>query len=278
MGSEHQAARRSRESTVRNAGRRGDHRRGDDAPGDRGSGPQRGGGHERRVVANRERDRMPREPLERADDHRGCRLLIEHVADRPRLDHDPKPVEGEARLAMVRYHLSRHLAELILEGGVIDARCGYVVLPEESHGQTAVATQEGKTSASALGRRDGCAPVDADTELARRDLHALRADDERHRHRREPRGPTCQQTLRRSRLHAADVDARDPRAAGQPVRGAGEDEAHHRSDDEHDHDAQREPGPGPKARSCAQAYGRRRGSHGGAHGSDRLDQPSNRAG
>ena len=125
---EHQGQEVAREHGP-HAGRRGDHRRGDDLPGDGGRGAQVGDGHERRVVAHRERDRLAREPRERADDDRCGGLLVEDVAHRPRLDQTRRPWRASRASRWFDDHLSRHLAELILEGGVIDARCGTLVLP-----------------------------------------------------------------------------------------------------------------------------------------------------
>ena len=200
-----------------------DHRRRDDAARGLRRSLQIGRRHARWIVFHRQRDRVAREALERVDDHLRRSLLRQRVADRPGHDRDAEALAHESRFAVRRPDLFRDEGELVIERGVVDARRRCPVAPEEPEREPAVAPERRETPAPARRCRDRRVPIHAHSERARRDRDVLRPDDERHRDALQARGPTGQELLSRGRGQSADIDAGDPRPAGEPAGRAREE-------------------------------------------------------
>ena len=179
-------------------------------------------------------------------------------------DGDLEAVADERGLDVVAVDRLGELAELVVERGVVDGDGRLDLGAEDADVQTAEAADGAEALALVPGGGDGGTPVGLDAESGRRDPEPLAA-------RLEHDGPVGE--LVRARLQrgdglvgrqAADVDARDRDALGEPVGRACEDESDHRGDDcghgaERDCPAQSETGRGGP--SQAESEGGGVGSH-----------------
>ena len=229
---------------------RHDHRRRDDATSGLRRSLQIAGRHARRIVLHRQRNRLAREALERLHDHLRRCLLRQRVADGAGHDRDAETLAHEPRFAMRRPDMFRDQGELVVERGVVDARRRSSGCPRRAAARAAGSPGAARSLHPPRRGRNRRVPIHAHSECPRRDRDVLRPDDERHRDALQARRAVGQKLLGRRRGQSADVDAGDPRPAGEPAGRAREEQADSDQDDHQQAEAA-EPGPGTNARSRA---------------------------
>src|SRR5581483_1829329 len=192
-----------------------------------------GGGHRRRVDADRELDRAAREARERVDDDARRRNAVEEPAGTTRQDRDPEAVTDEAGLHVRAVDLRREQTDLVGDRGIVGLHRRLVVDGPEAQCEPPIAAEDGEAAAAREGLVDRRLPVGLDAELLRADPEP--APVRRERERDALQAPAAPLELR-ERLRpgeAADGHAADPDPRCQAIRVPGEAEG---GADRGDHD------------------------------------------
>ena len=117
--------------------------------------------------------------------------------------------------------------EPVAQGSVVHLGRRCDVGAEEAQVEAAKAAQRAEALALPPHRVHGSRPVDLDSEPPRLELPHVRADAKGHGHGCKRVRLLLEDPLGLLRRLAADVDARDPHAVGDPARAAGEGKAEH---------------------------------------------------
>src|SRR5439155_26357795 len=153
--------------------------------------------------------------------------------------------------------------ELVAPARLVRADRREEVRREELELEAPVAADEAEAAAVSLRVLDGGGPVDLHAELPGGEPEPLTARRERHRVVCELRGAPLEQPPRLRGCQAAEVDAGDAGAVGEPAGRAGEDEPEaDRGASEQREDA----GPGPAARARGSAAAGTNSRRGRGHG------------
>ena len=179
---------------------------------------------------------MPREAGERGDHEALGRRSVELPAGSSADHHGFKAAEAELRIAVGPVDRPSKAVELESQRGFVDPRRRRELRTEDSDADAPKAAQRTEPVPVALRQLDRGMPVRADAQLLRGQPPAALAGDEDHRDPFETVRPPFEESLRRTRFHATDLDAGDAHACRDPLRGAGENEpedgAGHRQDQE----------------------------------------------
>ena len=130
-------------------------------------------------------------------------------------------------------------AELVPERSLVHLRRRRELGAEDSDTDASKASQRPKSVPVAPRQLDGGMPVRVDAQLLRGQPPAPVACNEGHRNPLEAARPPLEEPLRRIGFHAADVDAVDLHAGGDPLRRAREDEPERGADHGQDQESER---------------------------------------
>ena len=213
----------------------------------RGGGSEIGRGHLDRIEPHRQRDRLAAlEPRQRADDPAGGKVLREPLAGLAGHDLDGEAAAHELRLDVTLVDLAGERRELEVERGLVGLHRRRDLGAEEPRLQPLEAADRAEALALPRGGVDRRRPVGLDAEGRRLDRVLLAAGGEDDRNARDPLEAALEQRPRLLLRQAADVDAGDVDALGDPRRRAREGKA-----DQRRHDGEKRQGNQDPARDEA---------------------------
>jgi hypothetical protein len=183
--------------------------------------------HLRAVDAHGETDGFAAEARERPDERRGRSTAIEHLARPAGDDRGRQAVQDDRRVAVRRVHRPLDPVEPVAERRVVDLGRRGDVGAEEAEVEPPEAAERAEALSLAPDRVHCRSPVDLDPEAPGLELPDVCAGAEGHRDGGKRFGLCLEDALGLLGRLAADLDAGDTDAAGEPAGAPREGQAEH---------------------------------------------------